>query len=120
MGDVGGNQVYLGNITNTFTGATNKAPFGKSGRYDKVAGATKVFRNPTHGDKQMATKRTQTEVDCTPKTTFLVVTATADNVNMGIDLMSLAYPTGTDEEETSSVYIAMSFVAMILSVALYF
>jgi len=49
FGDIGGNQVYIGNISNSTT--LNKAPFGQSGRYDKVAGGRKVFRNPTQGDK---------------------------------------------------------------------
>lgn len=53
FGELGGNKIDNGNITAYTTVANNGTIWGRSGRYDEIAGGRKVYGNPTQGAAQI-------------------------------------------------------------------
>ena len=77
----------MGNIST----ANSKAPYGRSGRYDKVPGGMKAFGNPTQWDSQVAIRRSASEPECTPKEMYIAVWATVDNASLTLNVTSVAF-----------------------------
>jgi hypothetical protein len=104
-GELGGNQVYLQNIT---TEGTTKLQ-GKSGRFDRLVAGRKAYGNPTQGDTQEAARIVSGTVECTPRTTYLAVTNVASTTaSLFIDTASVTLM----PEASGASFITMTFAAV--------
>lgn len=117
---LGGNSIANGNIT-TYNSSTNGTVWGKSGRYDKIAGGRKVYGNPTQGDTQMANLTSQTNSDCQNRQLYIAVTATTDAASLKIDLSSVSfYRPAATSATTGANFLSMTIAAVVGLISLAF
>jgi hypothetical protein len=101
-GGLGGNQITNGNITTYVSAAANGTVWGRSGRYDELAGGRKVYGNPNQGASQLGNTTDMTQPNCLTRNMYLAVTATTDLATLKIDLSNVAFYNTTGEGSGAS------------------
>jgi hypothetical protein len=123
-GDIFGNAVAAGgNITAYTSVAVNGAVWGKSGRYDEIAGSRKVYGNPTQGLTQMGNLTDLSLPDCVNRTMLVVVTATTDAASLTLAVSNVAFyrpPNATTPAGSGASFLSMTFAAVLGLVSLAF
>lgn len=118
--ELGGNLLTNANQT-TYNASTNGTVYGKTGRYDKVAGGRKAYNNPTQGDAQLANLTTTTAVTCQNRELYLAVTAVVDQATVRLDLSSVAFYTAPSTGGSSGAsFLSMTIAAVIGLISLAF
>lgn len=115
FGEVGGNAIANDNYTAYVSNTTNGTIFGRSGRYDKVAGGRKVYGNPTQGVNQTGNLTSLSEPNCQTRNLYLAVTAIQNQATLNIALSNVAfYGLSTANVTTSSAnFLSMTLAAVL-------
>lgn len=115
FGEAGGNAIANDNYTAYVSNTTNGTIYGRSGRYDKVAGGAKVYGNPTQGPNQLGNLTSLSEPNCQTRNVYLAVTATQDLATLNIALSNVAfYGISTANVTTSSAnFLSMTLAAVL-------
>jgi hypothetical protein len=117
---VGGNNIANDNTT-SYNSSTNGTIWGKSGRYDEIAGGRKAYGNPTQGDMQLANLTTTSAADCQNRQVYIAVTATTDAASLRIDLSSVSFYRAPATNTTSGAsFLSMTVAAVIGLISLAF
>ena len=119
---LGGNNIANGNQT-TYNASTNGTVFGRSGRYDKVAGGRHVYGNPTQGDTLLANLSSQALADCQNRELYVAVTATTDQAYLNVAFSSVAFyrpPSTTTTTTSGANFLSMTIAAVLGLVSLAF
>lgn len=117
---LGGNSIANANYTTNYDASVNGTVWGRSGRYDKVAGGKRVYGNPTQGDAQLANLTTQADLDCQNRNLYLAVTATTDAASLRIDLSSVSFYRPPTDTHTGAQFLSMTVAALLGLVSLAF
>lgn len=118
-GSLGGNAIANANYT-VYDATTNGTIWGKTGRYDKVAGGRLAYGNPTQGDAQLGNLTNQANLDCQNRNLYLAVTATTDAASLRIDLSSVAFYRPPTDTHTGAQFLSMTVAALLGLVSLAF
>jgi hypothetical protein len=110
---LGGNNIANGNTTTNYDVTVNGTVWGRSGRYDKVAGGRRAYGNPTQGDTQLGNLTTQTDLDCQGRNLYLAVTATTDAASLRIDLSSVSFYRPPTDTTTGASFLSMTVAALV-------
>lgn len=123
FGDVGGNSVPSGNYSTYTNVATNGEIWGRTGRYDEIAGSRKVYGNPTQGLTSLGNLTSQALPDCVNRTLLIAVTSLQDNTNVGLSISNVQFyrpPNVTTPAESGASFLSMTFAAVLGLVSLAF
>jgi len=123
FGDIGGNAVAAGGNLTAYTNvATNGAIWGRSGRYDEIAGSRKVYGNPTQSLMSMGNLTDQAQPDCTNRTMIIAVTSTMDGATIGLAISAVDFyrPPVVATPASGASFISMTFAAVLGLVSLAF
>lgn len=116
----GGNNIANANYTSNYDVAVNGTVWGRSGRYDKVAGGRKAYGNPTQGDSQIGNLTNQADLDCQNRQLYLAVTAVQDAASLRIDLSSVSFYRPPTDTHTGAQFLSMTVAALLGLVSLAF
>ena len=83
-----------------------------SGRFDKLNAGRKAYGNPTQGDTQMANK-TSTQLECTPRSLYIAVTAVVDLATVRLDLSSVSFYTAPNSTTSGASFLSMTVAAVV-------
>lgn len=109
----GGNQIVGDNQTQqVYNASTNGTMYGRSGRYDKVAGGKKVYGNPTQG-AMYGNLTSQSLLDCQNRQVYLAVTATTDQATLSIALGNVAFYRPPASGTSSANFLSMTLAAVL-------
>lgn len=113
----GGNLVSNDNYT-TYNASTNGTVYGKTGRYDRVAGGRKAYGNPSQGDTQLGNLTNQAHPDCSNRDLYIAITATTDLATLKVDLSSVSFyrPSAT----SGASFLSMTVAAVLGLISLAF
>jgi hypothetical protein len=109
---LGGNQIPNTNQT-SYNASTNGTVWGRSGRYDKVAGGRKAYGNPTQGDSQMANSTSSSDPECSLRSLYVAVTATTDLATLRVDFSSLKFYTAPTATPSGANMLSITFAAVL-------
>jgi hypothetical protein len=114
MMELGGNQIVGDNQTQqTYNASTNGTMYGRSGRYDKVAGGVKAYGNPTQGVSPMGNLTDYSLLDCQTREMYLAVTATTDQATLSIALNNAAFYRPPASGSSSANFLSMTLAAVL-------